>query len=295
MMRWMSFAFIAVVATGASQPAGQQPVRGASQPIRWTPPSISTDRYESSAVFTPDGREIFFVTADRNFRGWRILRARCEPKGWSAPSSPAFAGPAGAIEADPFVTADGKRLYFVSSRHNPAAEDFDIWFVDRARNGRWGQPQRLPAPVNTAASELLPRVDRFGRLYFGSNRPGGHGQSDIYVATQNTRGRWSVRNVGPPVSTIANEYEAEVSRDGRAMVVVADHGDRSHLYLYRAIAGRWIAQGRVPANPKVFQVGPLLSPRGERLLFSQADGSRSGEIFLIDLVPNASEAWPPRC
>jgi hypothetical protein len=45
----------------------------------------------------------------------------------------------------------------------------------------------------------------------------------------------------------------------------------------------------------VFQVGPLLSPRGDRLLFAQADGERSGELFLVDLVAEPDRDWPPRC
>jgi hypothetical protein len=52
----------------------------------------------------------------------------------------------------------------------------------------------------------------------------------------------------------------------------------------------------VPAREDVFQVGPLLSPRGERLLFAQrADDARSGELFLVDLVPGSTESWPPAC
>ncbi|MGH8025439.1 MAG: hypothetical protein ACREO0_01820 [Pseudoxanthomonas sp.] len=45
----------------------------------------------------------------------------------------------------------------------------------------------------------------------------------------------------------------------------------------------------------VFQVGPLLSPDGKRLLFAQADGERSGELFLVDLEPGADSAWPRAC
>lgn len=39
----------------------------------------------------------------------------------------------------------------------------------------------------------------------------------------------------------------------------------------------------------------LVSPRGERLLFAQAHGDRSGEWFVVDLLPGSTEAWPPAC
>ncbi len=50
------------------------------------------------------------------------------------------------------------------------------------------------------------------------------------------------------------------------------------------------------ARSDVFQVGPLLSPGADRLLFAQAHGDRSGELFTFDLKPAGdSPAWPPHC
>ena len=91
------------------------------------------------------------------------------------------------------------------------------------------------------------------------------------------------------------EYEAEISRDGRVLVVVADRGDRSHLYVYDRQGDAWKERGRVAARDHVFQVGPLLSPDGRRLLFAQADRERSGELYVVDLEAGADPAWPPRC
>ncbi|MDC8013982.1 TolB family protein [Tahibacter soli] len=264
-------------------------------PVRWAPAPLSSDGYESSATFTPDGREIYFMRSDRSFRQWKILAARCERGAWSTPHSPSFAATPPGLDADPFVSADGKRLYFVSTRQNADGGDqLDIWLTRRDANGAWGEPQRLPEPVNSTASELLPRETADGRLVFGSDRAGGFGQGDIYIATPRADG-WTVANAGAPVSSAANEYEAEVSQDGKTLVVVADRGTRSHLYRYRREGERWIGQGQVPADDAVFQVGPLLSPRGDRVLFAQADGARSGEFFLVDLAENANASWPPIC
>src|SRR3546814_10131964 len=109
--------------------------------------------------------------------------SRCFEVKWTRGQVPSFALPLPIIEADPAITHDGKRLYFISSRHAPEKEDFDIWYVDRAEEG-WGQPVRLPAPVNTTNSEIFPRPGADGRLYFGSDRPGGHGAGDIYARSE---------------------------------------------------------------------------------------------------------------
>lgn len=291
MKRWLAAA-AAVAALGAGGDS--------AAPQRWTPAAITSDEYESSPSFSPDGREMYFMRADRRFASYRLLLSRCAGGRWGAPQSPPFAAAAPVNDADPFVTFDGRRLYFVSSRPHagraPGADDFDIWRVERDAQGRWGMPVPLPAPVNSTASELLPREDAQGRLIFGSSRAGGLGQGDIYMATPQPAGAWHVDNLGPPVSSAAFEYEAEVAQDGRTLVLVAQRGRRSHLYRFvRDSAGRWVGTGRLPGRDDVFQVGPLLSPRGEKLLFAQADGDRSGELFLVDLVPASRERWPPDC
>jgi Tol biopolymer transport system component len=273
----------------------------AAEPSVWTPAELSTAAYESSPTFSPDGREMFFMRADQRFQNYRLLWSRCERTGWSRPVPPPFAAPSPVLEADPFVTPDGRRVYFVSSRHAFAAgrghDDLDIWYVDRLPTGAWSAvPKRLPEPVNSTGSELLPRLTRDGTLYLGSSRPGGKGGSDIYAARPQPDGGWSVSGVDE-VNSPSNEYEADVSQDGRKLVLVADRGDRSHLYLFTRddTQGRWQEQRRVPALPTVFQVGPLMSPSGDRLLFAQSYGRRSGEFFLLDLQPQSNLTWPPAC
>lgn len=272
----------------------------AAEPTRWTPEALSSAEYESSPSFTPDGREMFFMRADRAFQNYRLLWSRCAPTGWGSPVPPPFAAPAPVLEGDPFVSPDGRRVYFISSRHGYAqgrgTEDLDIWYADRLADGRWSsRPTRLPEPVNSTGSELLPRVTADGTLYFGSDRAGGFGGADIYVANQGANGTWSVVNAGPSINTAHNEYEADVSRDQKTLILVADRGDRSHLYLFRRKGAGWIEERRLNALPTVFQVGPLMSPTADRVLFAQADAARSGEIFLLDLSDDPDRGWPPAC
>lgn len=286
-------ALLASAALAGCTAAAETPPSGSA--TLWTPAAISGPGYESSPTFAPDGQTMIYLAADKDFRNYRLMQSRCEKGAWGQPVPPSFAMPLPVIEADPFITPDGRRLYYISSRHAPAKEDFDIWYVERTIDGGWGEPQRLPAPVNSPAAELLPRTDADGRLYFGSDRKGSSGGGDIYVATEVRPGEWTVANLGAPVSGDGHDYEAEISRDGKTMITVSDRGDRSHLYRYRREGERWIEAGRIPADPAQFQVGPLLSPKGDRLLFAQRHGERSGEMFLIDLVPDPDRSWPPTC
>lgn len=265
-------------------------------PARWTPSALSTSLYEASPTFTGDGRELFFMQADRDFTRYRLRETRCVEGRWPPPREPSFASPEGVHDADPSISPDGTRLYFVSTRHRyqeVGNEDFDIFEVARRPDGTWEPPQRLPEPVNSPASELLPREDRHGNLYFGSSRPGGRGGSDIYRAER--RGHsWTVTRVDS-VNSAANEYEADISADGMQLAVVSDREVRSRIYLYRKAGGAWRPAGRVRARDDVFQVGPLFSPDGRRLLFAQNAGADSGEIFLVDIAEGADPSWPYEC
>ena len=268
-----------------------------AEPQVWTPPALSTSDYEATPTFSADGRELYFKRSDPDFGRYSLYVSHCGPEGWSAPVPPAFAQPLPVFDGDPQVAPDGRTLWFISTRQNAAAgdDDFDIWRVTRGDDGAWGEPERLPEPVNSPASELLPRATADGRLVFGSDRAGGHGGMDIYEAVAGADGGWTVRNLGAPINSAHSEFEAEVSADGRTLVVVADRGDRSHLYRFVREGEGWRETGRVPARADVFQVGPLLSPRGDRLLFAQAEPGGSGELMLVDLQPDPDRSWPPAC
>lgn len=198
-----------LAASGVAGEPGDLPI---AVPQRWTPPVLSSGQYESSPVFSPDGREIFFFRAPPSFDRYRLLSSQCDDGRWSLPREPAFAGAADALETDPAYSRDGAWVYYASDRANK--DDLDIWRVQRHVDGRFGEPERLPAPVNSPQTELLPRPLPDGRLLFGSHRPGGAGGRDLYIATPRVGGGWDVAPLPAPVNTAADEYEADLARDG---------------------------------------------------------------------------------
>ncbi|WP_074546585.1 PD40 domain-containing protein [Dyella sp. AtDHG13] len=284
-LRWFAW-FAACVPLGA---AADAPVASV-QP--WTPMGVSSELFESHPAFDPKTGELYFVRSSKSFSGWRILHSHCEGARWSEPTDAPFAGPG--TEADPWFTPDGRSVYFISTRATGSlkSKDLDIWRADRAADGHWNAPVRLPAPVNSDQAEWFPRLGTDGWLYFGSNRPGGFGKNDIWRARETTPGQWVVENAGPAINTAGDEYEPLPSPDGKRLIVEADGG------LYQSLRGPkgWLPRTKLgPAiNVNGSEIGALFSPSGKTLLFARDTGEpKSGEFFVWHIEGN--ESWPPSC
>ncbi|NNE30520.1 MAG: OmpA family protein, partial [Saprospiraceae bacterium] len=118
----------------------------------------------------------------------------CERKGLTTFSEPIHLGPAinsPYHEAAPFLSPDGKTLFFSSNRRGMGGAD--IYFVNRLEDGwsSWSAPRALMSPVNSSYDESHPYfIERTGYLYFSSKRDG---TSDIYRV-----------QIAPPNSSLVN-------------------------------------------------------------------------------------------
>lgn len=284
---WFAVSLVVAVLGGWSVAAG------AGDDVRpWKPARISSPRFESHPAFDPRNGDLYFVRSSPQFQGWRILVSPCTDSGWSAPKPPPFAGDG--VEADPWFTADGRTLFFISTRSHDGAKgkDLDLWTIERDSAGVWGAPARLPEPVNSTGAEWFPRPGPEGWLYFGSDRPGGLGATDIWRARPDSSGVWVVENLGASVNTPGDEYEPLPAPDGSRMILMAD-GD---LYESRRTPKGWAPRRKLgpEINQSGMKVGAMFSPSGRSLLFSRdTGGPDSGELFIW--YEHGPEAWPPEC
>jgi len=258
----------------------------------WKPAGICSPQFESHPAFDPWSGDLYFVRSTPAFTGWRIFVSRCTAKGWSEPKPAAFAGDG--VEADPYFTPDGRSLYFISTRslNGVKRKDLDIWRVDRGIDSLWGGPVHLPEPVNSSGAEWFPRPASDGWLYFGSDRPGGLGSTDIWRARTDATGKWIIENLGAAVNTAGNEYEPLPSADSDRLIIMGDGG----LYESRKTQAGWSTRVQLGAevNANGTEIGALFSPSGRSLLFARdTKGPDSGEFFIWHM--DGSEAWPPDC
>lgn len=103
---------------------------------------------------------------------------------WSAPMPIPGANDPAIDEDDPVLAETGLELVFAISE---ADGNKHLYRMTRATlQDAWSMPERLAINV-TGSNDQTPRLSANGKtLYFASNRPGGLGAADIYMATRQT-------------------------------------------------------------------------------------------------------------
>jgi len=254
---------------------------------------VSTADFETHPAFTPDGKTLYFVKSTPQFSDWKIYQSERTETGWSPPQPAPFSGKY--RDADPYVTADGKRLYFISDRpvDGKPREDMDIWVMERTADGKWGEPRNAGAPVNSAGNEWFPRPAANGTLYFGSDRPGGLGKTDLY-RSKLVSGKYAPpENLGPTINSEAEEYEPCIAPDESFLVFMAagrpDVGGGGDLYMSYRKDGAWTPPRNLgpTVNRRGLDIGAYLSLDGKWFYFSSGRkvGGRNGmgDIYRIPI------------
>ena len=246
-------------------------------PIVFGEGSISTADDEMDAAFTADGRSLYFTRKQMAQQLSVILRSDFANGKWSTPVVASFSGRF--TDYDPFVTADGTRLFYASNR--PASgstrKDFDIWYVEKRGNG-WSDPISAGETINTNQDEFYPTVAADGTLYFSATRPEGLGRSDIY------RSRWkdgtfqAPENLGPGVNSNASEVDSYIAPD-QSFVVFAGFGrpddmGNGDLYISEQVNGTWTPARHLGngINSSAREYCPAGSPDGKYFFFTSSRG-----------------------
>ena len=298
-----------LVACSSSSSVTRTPAgAGDAQPSSATPtaarifaPGVISDANEQWRItFTPDGATAYFAESPGFFpvtRKATIYESRFTGGAWSEPRIASFSGVNGDI--DPFITPDGRRLYFASIRpvNGVVRGDVDLWMVERTADG-WSDPARLGDEVNGPGDELYPSASADGTLYFASGpsapRAGEH--YDIHRAARRGDGFAPREALGAAVNSApapddanfqsAWDFNPEISADGRTLVFTSlrsGHG-LGDLYVSHLRDGDWTrARNLGPAvNTAADEYHPTLSRDGRRLFFVRRVPSK-GDFYVIDV------------
>jgi outer membrane protein OmpA-like peptidoglycan-associated protein len=117
---------------------------------------INTKFWESHACISPDGKELFLSSNRKgSYGGMDIFLSMLGEDGeWSEPVNLGDTINTELNEDNPFITSDGKRLYFSSQGHYNIG-GYDIFYADRQADGSWSSPVNLGYPLNTTDDDLF--------------------------------------------------------------------------------------------------------------------------------------------
>lgn len=179
----------------------------------------------SLGVFSLAGAAAWFaLTRDQRFvtdaAGIRERADQAQPRDvlWSPPERlPPWIN-AGSDALAPRLALDGRTLIFTRAAR---AGDLDLFQSVRGPNG-WETPTPI-ASLNTDADEIGAALSRDGsRLYFASNRVGGQGGFDIWMAQREDAGWSAPVRVDGGVSGRFNEYAPALSPDESTLYFSSD-------------------------------------------------------------------------
>ncbi|MDB4107912.1 OmpA family protein [Bacteroidia bacterium] len=184
-----------------------------ANPVDITPinmgPNINTREQEYSPAFAIDENTMYITRRTGNLSDNRpnedIFYSVKKDEKWQKIRT--LGPPINTVENEGAfsVSADGHYIFFTSCSRSGGQGQCDIWLtIDR--NGKWSEPMNLQKPINSKYWESQPSISSNGKvLYFTSDRPGGFGGTDIWMASFGDNGWEEPVNLGPKINTSKDE------------------------------------------------------------------------------------------
>jgi hypothetical protein len=186
----------------------------------FAPGIISTGMYERDIAVSTDGNEIYYTL----FMGdWNTIMFTQRVKGiWSEPVVASFARDTLFFFAEPALSADGNKIFYLSTkpRENEVAKpgwnNQNIWFAQRKDDGSWSEGTPLPNNINTH-DEFYPSLTSDGSLYFCRTDDETGGSQILRSKFEN--GIYCDPEILPhPVNGTGNHFNAFIAPDNSYLV-----------------------------------------------------------------------------
>ncbi|WP_052259349.1 OmpA family protein [Flavobacterium sp. KMS] len=181
---------------------------------------LKTGMHESNAVFTKDGKTIYFTRNnykngrrgknDDKISNLQIFRAELVKGKWKNVISLPFNSENYSVE-HPALSPDEKTLYFASDMPGTLGS-FDIFSV-AINEGAYGNPQNLGALINTDKREQFPFASKDNKLYFSSDGHLGYGSLDVFVSEIKEGTFTKPLNVGLPLNSNLDDFSFNIDSD----------------------------------------------------------------------------------
>ena len=239
------------------------------------PASVNSLYDEYFPSLTVDGEYLFFTRLEPREGGLgygdeNLYSCRREDASWTDAIALPSTINSNKNEGANSISTDGNELFYAAMYGQQG--DMNIYRAEYA-NQQWNVPRPLSTVVNSDQWDSQPCLSADGTmLFFTSTRPGGLGNSDIYVARRDSNDVFSVVERLPfPINTPGNDQRPHFHPDGKTLYFSSTGlpgMGGSDLYKSQLMEdGSWTK----PVNLGF----PINSPKDERGIFISGDGKRA--------------------
>jgi len=251
-------------------------------PEIFAPGIISTDESEGSSGFARNGMVFIFQRfINRECHTYIMTR---QGDLWSKPELVPFWKQL-IHNGDFVISPDDKTMLYQVKQDYSGQLESNIWEVKLEEDG-WGPGYALPAPINTLYDESFASRASNGNLYFFSRRPGGVGQSDLYMAEYQINGYSTPINL-KELNTQFHEWDPYVAPNESFLIFCSTKpgGEgQDDLYIsFRDSKNRWtnpITMGKQINSPRS-ENRPYITNDG-RFLFYTSSRKGNRDIYWVD-------------
>lgn len=200
-------------------------------------PLINTAYNEGTCTISADGRTLIFTSCEgrKGFGSCDLFVSYKIGDEWSAPENMGKSINSSSWESQPALSADGRTLYFISSRAGGYGKR-DIWFSTRDDKGNWNKAKNCGSVINSPEDEVSPYIHVNDKtLYFSSKRYPGYGGFDLFYSEKTQDGWSEPENIGYPINTSDDQVSLFITADGTKGYYsheVRNKMDQNTSYLY---------------------------------------------------------------
>ena len=191
------------------------------------------------------------------------------------------------------ISPDGKQIFIYKNDAQGESRGGDIYASRLSSSGKWGGAKSVGKPINTTYWEGGACVSPDGKtLYIISERPGGLGHGDIYVAQRKTRTEWDTPvNIGPMINTPEDEGGLFLAPDGKTLFFSSKgHNSMGSYDIFKTTYenGKWTTPVNLgyPINTVNTDVCFSLTVDGKTGYFNSDRKGGLGErdVYVVDLA-----------
>jgi len=240
------------------------------KPELFAPGIVSNDRNHSSVTFSPDGNEIYWSGLKR-----KIWFSRLEKGQWTQPEILSFCKNDSFQYDNPFISTDGKTLYFTSFRPGAVPQHKEtIWYIKRSTSG-WLDPKPISSIVNEVPLHWSISVSDIGTLYFQfQDATGKHkgGIGDIYYSKLKDGKYTKPLDIGSAINTPATETCPHIAPDESYLVFTRfdeTNVKNTGIFIsYKDTSGKWLPAVMAEGGTKEKGgLSPRISPDGKYMFY----------------------------